>query len=324
VDPLIEILTKIDGRVDALTLRAYGMGLVDALARAGKPTRAECVLGMLLQRDPTNAEGLRRLASIAVTAGDWRRAAETQGRLVRALATEDHDTRAAALLAYADACVRAGSPGDARSALEQALAERPDAALESRLQTIYERTEDWERLARLLDSRAERVADPVKKAALLLDAAIPCATLHLARGRFEVAIDVLTGVVERTAGKRMPQLADVYLLLAKAHLALDAIVEAFEALNAGFGIAARSREHAMLLGLVAIDLGEHAIAERALIAVTMLASKATDETAVADRRTAFHHLAACAREKGDVARARRWAAEAQRLEEPVVRRAAAG
>jgi tetratricopeptide (TPR) repeat protein len=89
------------------------------------------------------------------------------------------------------------------------------------------------------------------------------------------AITAFNGIIERSAGKRPKSLASVYLELAKAHLhrSLDELAEALDALKAGFAIDLRNGEMAMLLGLLAIDLGDEKTAERALLAVVTLARK---------------------------------------------------
>ena len=68
----------------------------------------------------------------------------------------------------------------------------------------------------------------------------------------------------RARGKRTPLLARLHLEAARAHLAIDEIVEAFDSLKAGFSLDWRNAEIAMLLGLVAIDLDDEKLAERAL------------------------------------------------------------
>jgi lipopolysaccharide biosynthesis regulator YciM len=108
-------------------------------------------------------------------------------------------------------------------------------------------------------------------------------------------------------------LAFVNLEIGKAHLSQDELLEAFDALKAGFSLNGRVCAMAMMLGLVAIDLGEMQVAERALSAVTTMPSRsdaAPEGADPASRVIAYFHLASIAYEKGDIGRARRLATKA--------------
>jgi len=209
---------------------------------------------------------------------------------------------------------------------------------------VYELTSDWAALATLLAARAMRVSEVAERVALLLraatvlieragdpSAALPwvelartaqpesleavllLARLQKASGRTREALGALEDAARRTRGKRSPALASVYLEMGKAHLAGDDLVEAFDALKAGFAIDWHSGELALLLGLVAVDVGDDKIAERALLAVAMAAARKEGSTAGAtapEKVTAYYHLALLAHAQGDVVKARRWAARA--------------
>jgi hypothetical protein len=99
---------------------------------------------------------------------------------------------------------------------------------------------------------------------------------------------------------------------ARAHLAADELVEAFEHLKAAFSIDARSGEGALLFALVAIDLDDERTAERALFAITGMQAKTDAEKRL--QATAFHHLAGLAFTKGDGGKARRLATKALGIE----------
>jgi hypothetical protein len=81
--------------------------------------------------------------------------------------------------------------------------------------------------------------------------------------------------------------------MGKAYLALAEPNEAFMRLRTGLSLHTRNRELAMLLGVVAHDLGERATAERALKVAIALASRddgeSVDEAAV-DARVASRIL----------------------------------
>jgi hypothetical protein len=85
-----------------------------------------------------------------------------------------------------------------------------------------------------------------------------------------------------------------------------------ECLKTGFGISVLHPELAMLLGLVAMDLGENATAERALLAVVTFASRSgrADTSSSEHRSAAYAHLATIAKWRGDLTKARHWSTKA--------------
>jgi tetratricopeptide (TPR) repeat protein len=327
----------------------YSLALVDLLIRAGRPEEAGRELEALLARDPSHVGGLERMASLAAVAEAWDKAAEIYGRLVRACSEQpgkaDTAFLARVVSGLAHAYERTGRPQDARRPLEaaqQLLPGNPD--VDRALEHVYELTGDWNHLAARLEARAERASEVGDKAALLLRAAtilvehagqpssglslierarsiapesveatLAWARLRTAAGRPREALDALQEVARRSRGKRSPALADVYLEIGKAHLADDELVEALEALKAGFAIEWQRGELAILVGLVALDLGEEQTAERALLAVAMAAPRKEGSRAgavPADKVVAFYHLASLAHAKGDREKARRWVTKA--------------
>ncbi|HEX8792350.1 MAG TPA: hypothetical protein VF765_15455 [Polyangiaceae bacterium] len=290
--------------------------------------------------------GLERMASLAVADSAWDRAASMYARMVRASA----DPRQAAPRLL-DACERAGRPADAREPLEEARRRAPGCAeIDDALERVYELTHEWASLAVLLAARAERTSEVPAKVALLLraatvlveragepSAAMPWvdqaraaqpenleavllwARLQKAAGRSREALGALEDAVRRARTKRSPMLAAVYLEIGEAHLASDDLVEGFDALKAGFAIDWHSGRLALLLGLVALDLGDEKIAERALLAVAMAAPRREGSTAgatAAEKATAYEQLAALARAQGDLVKERRWASRAAEEEPP--------
>jgi tetratricopeptide (TPR) repeat protein len=233
------------------------------------------------------------------------------------------------------AAVREGA-GDAEGAVSDLLRL---GATDARLREV---AGDYERLAGLMAARAETMADGPQKSALLLRAAnlltehvgtsaravpfverarsacpesieagLAWARVQADLGRSSEALPVLLEVVARNRGKRLPALSGVYLEIGKAHLAADDLVEAFDALKAGFAVDPRGAELATLLGLLAIDLDDDKTAERALLAVaTARKAGAGEGSAGADRVTAIYHLAAMADARGEVSKALRWATTA--------------
>jgi len=140
-----------------------------------------------------------------------------------------------------------------------------------------------------------------------------CARAQVALGSAPQALNVLYRTLEESSGKRPAWLSSVYLEIGKAHLALDELPEALLALESGFSADWRTGDIAMLLGLVAVDLGEEKSAERAFSAVTTLPVRKGASASGADaaaKATAYYHLAAIAMNKGDLAKARRLAGKA--------------
>ena len=240
----------------------------------------------------------------------------------------------------ADASERAGQLDLAREALGRAidvLSQGADMAPE--LERLCRVTKDWRRLAAVFVARAEAQDDAAAKADLLLragrvlleecrdaeaartvlercraiapeslDALVLCARTQVATGQPHAALRALYDVAERSHGKRSPALASVYLEIGKAHLAGDELAEALDALDFGFAVDWRVGDLAMLLGLVALDLGEDKVAVRAFSAVTTLPPKKEAMGGGADAATkavAFYHLASIAAAQGDLTRARR-------------------
>lgn len=287
-----------------------------------------------------DAVGLERLASLAAADEAWDRAARIYARMVRASAGPQDAARR-----LLDACERVGRPGDAREPLEEARRRSPaNAEIDRALERVYELTQNWAPLALLLAARAERTSLAAEKAALLLRAATvlidragdPAAALpwieqaraahpddleavllwaglQRAAGRTREALQALEEAARRPRAKRSPALAAVYLEIGEAYLASDDLAEAFDALKAGFAIDWHSGRLALLLGLVALDVGDEKIAERALLAVAMGAPRREGSAAGAtpsEKATAYQHLAALAQAQGDLAKARRWASRA--------------
>ena len=127
-------------------------------------------------------------------------------------------------------------------------------------------------------------------------------------GHVDDALVALADAAERSRNNR-PQLAAVQLEIAKAHLSVDDLAEAHEALKAGFAADWRTGDLAMVLGLVSLDVGDEKTAERALIAVTTMPQR-KDVTDAPARALAFYHLASMAYARGDVAKAKLLAAKA--------------
>jgi len=294
------------------------VGLADLLARAGQLVQARQELDALLTRRPSHVGALERLASLAAAQGSWEQAAEILGRLVSACDVPPdlpHGAPERARLAgfvarLVDACERVEPCAAVHASLAVArpvLLGSTDAPLLLRAARLH------------LDGCGEpSVALPLIERARAMqpesvEATLAWAQLKSAAGGAGEALAALQEIAHRNGGKRTPALAAVYLAIGRAHLAADELVEALDALKAAFAIDWRCVELALLLGLVALDLGDEKTAERSLLAVAMAPTRAEGATAgvtPAERAAAFYHLAGMARRQGDLGKARRWATKA--------------
>ena len=256
------------------------LSMADACEHAGNVGAARDALESALARAPESDELMRRLERVCEMTGDVARLANL-------------------LIAHAEREPRAGSEQSAASADERTRllvraglllldgAQDPDGALR-----VAER-------ARASDGES-------------LDAVLLWASAQRRLGRPGEALAAIHEATTRARGKRTPVLARLHLEAARAHLAIDEIVEAFDSLKAGFSLDWRNAEIAMLLGLVAIDLDDEKLAERALSGLSTTPARdasgaSLDATLQAG---AFYRLALMAQGKGDRGKARRMATRA--------------
>jgi tetratricopeptide (TPR) repeat protein len=230
------------GHAEPAALSRAVVALAAACEHAGHLDEAREPLERVLQALPGDEDVARSLEHVCESAGDSERLSELLAS--RADRTADGAEKSTLLVRAARLLVDGGEPivaGD-RGVAERVLA---------------------------LVDRA-RAANPESFGAGLF-----YGWLAMGLERPRDAITAFHGIIERSAGKRPKSLATVYLELAKAHLhhSLDELAEALDALKAGFAIDLRNGEMAMLLGLLAIDLGDEKTAERALLAVVTLARK---------------------------------------------------
>jgi tetratricopeptide (TPR) repeat protein len=210
------------------------------------------------------------------------------------------------------------------------------ATLGAEVEKLCEATGDWGRLADLHVRRADQETEDEAKLALLMRAARMCleqsadpgralvavsrasalapdrievvllwARTEVALGRANEALVALNDVIARDRVPRA-QLAAAHLQIAKAHLSVDRLVEARNALKAAFAADPRQGDTALLLGLLSLDLEDDETAERALTMVT----KSPSRGEAAPRALAFYHLARMALAKGDAVKARLLATKA--------------
>jgi lipopolysaccharide biosynthesis regulator YciM len=346
--------TRAEGRPLPATANVYAIRVVDVLLHLRRFAEARRELERLLARTPTQADGLERMAALHCADGNWALAVDAYRKLVPIAEAGDKEGLVRIVLGLADACEHAGDAGGARDALETALAKAPESDdLMRRLERVCEMMGDYARLANLLVAHAEREPHDgssgtqedrtrllIRAGLLLLDSAQdPAAALAVAEraraadaesldavllwasalrrlNRPAEALAAIHAATARAKGKRTPVLARLHLEAARAHLAVDEVVEAFDSLKAGFSLDWRNAEIAMLLGLVAIDLDDEKLAERALSGLTSGPARdaAGGSPDASLQAGAFYRLALMAQGKGDRGKARRMATRALALE----------
>ncbi len=309
--------------------------LIDLLIRADRVDPARRELDRLLATSPNHPGGLEKLASLSVASGDWDSAIDAYRKVMAAQQGDPREVLARVAPLMAEACERAGRLADARDAVERALSLAPESPeLAQWLERICEQTGDWARVVDLLTAHAEKHENPAERAPLFLRAASLClekvhapsdalrltelaraaagesleatllwAQIQQAMGHPREALAALEELGQKNRGKRSAPIARIYLESAKAHLALDELIEALEALKVAFGMDARSGEIAMLLGLVALDLDDERTAERVFLGVAGKLPQTDAERQA--QATAYCHLATMAYAKSEIGKARR-------------------
>jgi tetratricopeptide (TPR) repeat protein len=229
---------------DAAAVRALRLREAEVLPYAGDPDGARAILAELVKQDAKDVAALRLLANLEVAVERWDAASAALRRLV---GLEEGGVAIETALRLADACERAGRPGDARGALERARLVAPnDAAVRNRLERVYDQLGAWHELADLAleDTRstgdvAERFAQLLRAGALLLekagDPAAALAPLGEARalrpadpdcvalladaltlsGRVQEAAAMLDQVIAPHRGRRARELAPLYWRVAR-------------------------------------------------------------------------------------------------------------
>ena len=148
-------------RGDAEAERAITMRLVDVLSSGGDGSHACDVLAEWVERSPRDLEALYSLANLSASAERWDIAAGAWGRLIEA---ETGTARNDATIAFADAWERAGSPEEARPALEAVYAEdTTNVPIRNRLRALYELTGAWRELVHFMIEDAEAAPDEASR-----------------------------------------------------------------------------------------------------------------------------------------------------------------
>ncbi|HTB74892.1 MAG TPA: tetratricopeptide repeat protein [Polyangiaceae bacterium] len=316
---------------DAAAVRALRLRQAHVLPLGGESERARTLLAEIVKQDPRDHEALETLANLEVSLERWDAASATLRRLV---GIAEGDAAIDAALRLADACERAGRPGDARGALERARQVAPQQAgltvrLTAQLERVYELTGAWRELAELAlqDARAsgdvaERFTRLLRAGSLLLDhagdaqAAIDAlqearalrptdpdcigllADALLALGRTADAFAVLDQFVGPSKGRRTREFAGLHWRLSRVARATGDAAGELRAIVAALECDAQSGQVCSDVAVRAMEIGQLDLASRALRAVTLLKTPGPMSKALA-----YQYMGEIARVQGDPKRA---------------------
>ena len=312
---------------DGADVRFLRLRLAHVLPYTGEVDRARSLLGELIKQDARDREALDTLASLEGALDRWEAASAVLRKLV---AIDEGDALTETALRLADACERAGRPGDARAALERVRAAAPeDRQVRQHLERIYETTGAWPELCALaledarksgdvaerffLLTRAgslllERAGDPEGASVALREACAlrpkdPDSTSLLAdaltvAGRPHEALAVIEPVIAPSKGRRVRELAGLYVRSSRASGALGDAEGELRALSLGLECDSQNGKVCSDVAVRAMELGQVELASRALRAITLLKTPGPLSKGVA-----YMHLGEIARSQGDPKRA---------------------
>ena len=269
------------------------------LPHSGDVDQARTILGALLESDARDREALRTLAGLETGLEQWDAASAALRRLV---GLEEGAQAVEVALSLADACERAGRPGDARAAVERARAGAPnDPVVRQRLERLYEQTGALHELADLILEGAAAAADVAERFALLVRAGIvlleqagdpeaavaaleqakalrpgdpecigPLAEAYTLAGRGPDAIALLDSVLAPTKGKRAKELAPLYWRQSRVLQYTGDLAGEERALTMALECDSQNGDVCASVAMRALELDKLDLATKALRAVTML------------------------------------------------------
>jgi tetratricopeptide (TPR) repeat protein len=319
------------GATDQALLLRY----IDLLLDLGEGDRARDALGEWITATPNDTLVLTRATELEGFSGRWDSAVQLCERLVELSRGPD---KVSAALLLAGACARAGYPLDARTVLEQVLAETPqDARIRDHLRHIYETLGAHRELAALHLTEARLSVDPADRFAglrragsLLLesagDPAAAIAPLEAARdlrprdnevamlladayihaGKLQEAADFLDTSIQAQKGRRSREVSMMQHRMAQIARAVGDRGNELAWLNAAFESDAQNGEAASSLADVATEFGQLEVAVKALKAITLMKNPKPISRAMAYLRQAM-----IAQHQGDLRKANMLAKKAQ-------------
>ena len=312
---------------DAVAVRLLRLRQAQVLPYLEDAEGARVILVTLLRQDPKDCAALRALASLEWGLERWDAASAALKRLV---GLEEADGTVDTALRLADACERAGRPGDARGALERARVVAPhERAVRHRLERVYEQMGAYGELSKLMleDARATGdVADRfqllLRAGALLLEGAgDPAASIealdearalrpqdpecvalladaYTLSGRARDAVALLEPLIAPHKGRRSRELAPLHWRLARAARYLGNTADEVRSLAQAFDCDAQNGRICSDVALRAMEVDQLDLASRALRAITLLKTPGPMSKAVA-----YQHMGEIARRQGDPKRA---------------------
>jgi tetratricopeptide (TPR) repeat protein len=333
--------------------REIRLRLAQLLCQTGLVDQARVHLDGLLQQNPYDADALGALAEIEYGAESWETASALLRRLVMIL---DGEAIVDVALRLADACERAGLPGEAQGGLERAIQIAPDnLAIRTRLREIYEKSGAGPQLAQLILEEAAQEMDVAARFALLLRAAdlfltpegdplkavdvleearvirpeddgvvLLLGRAYVASGRAPEAMLLYRTTVTQRKGRRSKQLSAIHREISRVQLGMGDLSSALEALTRAFEMDLQNGEVALELGLLAKDLDDQELAGRAFRSVTFMkaAPPGGDGATPAAKGLSYYFLGRMARDSGDIRKARLLAQKAL-IEDPNLEQAKA-
>jgi tetratricopeptide (TPR) repeat protein len=312
---------------DFAGVRALRLRQALVLPYAGDQETARSILTDLVRQDAKDRDALEALANLEVALERWDAASATLRRLV---GIEEGEAAVDTALRLADACERAGRPGDARGALERAHLVSPQhPAVGERLQRVYELTGAWHELADLAFKEAQASGDVAERFARLLragsllleqagepqsaigplqearalrpndpDCVCLLADALLYSGRASEALAVLDQVLGPNRGRRTRELAGINWRLSRVSRAVGDAAGELRAMVQALECDAQSGQVCSDVAIRAMEVGQLDLASRALRAVTLLKAAGPMSKALA-----YQYMGEIARVQGDPKRA---------------------
>ncbi len=282
--------------------RSATLRLSEVLGGMGEPDRARNVLVRWIEREPEDADAIRRLLDMDRASGRWDDVIDGCARLV---ALETSTAQVDAVLQLADACDAAGRAADARDHLEHVFRAQPgDARLRARLRQLYEAIDARRELSNLLLVEANHTTDQARRFELLRDAGrlrlssidqaaaaigplsealeirpedfeatLLLADSYLAAGLIDEAVQLLRTAIDRHGGRRSRELAAFQHRMARAASTGDRTNE-LSWLAAAFETHPQNGEVASELAELSTELGHYDIALKALRSIATMKTSA--------------------------------------------------
>jgi tetratricopeptide (TPR) repeat protein len=314
-------------RQDVAAERGYRLRLAQVLPHTGDPDGARAILSELLRQEPKDYLALRALATLEEGLQRWDAASAALKRL---MGLEEPERTVETALRLADACERAGRPGDARGALERAQTAAPnERPLRKRLERVYEQLGAWHELADIVLDDAHTSGDVADRFELLLragsllleQAGDPTAAVealeearalrpldpncvalladaYTSSGRTHDAAVLLEPLVASHKGRRARELAPLHFRLARVARHMGNAAEEARSLMLALDCDAQNGQVCSDVALRAMEADHFELANRALRAITLLKQPGPMSKALA-----YQHMGEIARKQGDAKKA---------------------